>query len=305
MSSHYAFVFILSICFSAFAQGQELDVDVNVSTPQLTTVDPKIFDQLKSNIENLYSSTRWTDVDYSSDERIEVSLQINIKSDNERNQFKADIQIQATRPVYGSEYVTTVISFVDKNVNFKFDPFQPMQKSTNNYINQLSSLLSYYAYIFLAYDYETFTEQGGSKYLTIAQEVANAIPNSTAQGMGGWLASGKSNQGRTRHSLLENLQNSRMVDFREALYVYHRKGLDLMSQNPAQARQNILTALEKISEANSQYFNSLVIQMFCNSKRKEMIEIFKGAGREERLRAHNLLTDIDASNSNDYSELSS
>jgi hypothetical protein len=209
-------------------------------------------------------------------------MQINIKSDNDRNQFKADIQFQTNRPVYGSDYLTPVISFVDKNVNFKFDPFQPMQKSTNNYINQLSSLLSYYAYIFLAYDYETFSSQGGSKYLTIALEVANAIPNATAQGMGGWLASAKSNQGRTRHSLLENLQNSRMVEFRNAMYIYHRKGLDLMSQDPEQGRQNILTALEKISEANSQYFNSLVIQMFCNAKRKEMIEIFKGAGREER-----------------------
>jgi hypothetical protein len=96
-----------------------------------------------------------------------------------------------------------------------------------------------------------------------------------------------------------------MVEFRNAMYIYHRKGLDLMSQDPEQGRQNILTALEKISEANSQYFNSLVIQMFCNAKRKEMIEIFKGAGREERLKAHDLLTDIDASNSNDYSELSS
>jgi hypothetical protein len=305
MSTQYVLVLVFTFFVSTFARGQELNVEVNVSTPQLTTVDPKVFDQLKSNIENLYSSTRWTDVDYSPEERIEVTMQINIKSDNDRNQFKADIQFQTNRPVYGSDYLTPVISFVDKNVNFKFDPFQPMQKSTNNYINQLSSLLSYYAYIFLAYDYETFSSQGGSKYLTIALEVANAIPNATAQGMGGWLASAKSNQGRTRHSLLENLQNSRMVEFRNAMYIYHRKGLDLMSQDPEQGRQNILTALEKISEANSQYFNSLVIQMFCNAKRKEMIEIFKGAGREERLKAHDLLTDIDASNSNDYSELSS
>src|SRR6056297_3904861 len=192
------------------ARSQEITVDVNISTPQLTTVDPQIFEQLKNSIEGLFQNTRWTDVDYLPEERIEASMQINIKTDNERNEFKADIQIQTTRPVYGSTYKTPIISFVDKDINFRFDPFQPLQQSTNNYINQLSSLMSYYAYIFLAYDYDTFEKQGGSEYLTIAQEVANSIPNSTAGAMGGWPVGGSSNQGRTRYALLENMLNSRM-----------------------------------------------------------------------------------------------
>lgn len=286
-------------------RAQEITVDVNIATPQLTTVDPQIFEQLKNSIEGLFENTRWTDVDYLPEERIEASLQINIKTDNERNEFKADIQIQTTRPVYGSSYSTPIISFVDKDINFRFDPFQPLQKSTNNYINQLSSLMSYYAYIFIAYDYETFAKEGGSEYFTLAQEVANSIPNSTARGMGGWAIGGSSNQSRTRFALLENMINSRMVSFRNGMYLYHRKGLDLMHQNPAVARQNILKALEEIQSSNSQYFNSLAVQMFCNAKRKELIEIFKGAGRQERLRSHDILTDIDAGNASDYSELSS
>jgi len=280
-------------------------MDVNISTPQLTTVDPQIFEQLKNGIEGLFQNTRWTDVDYLPEERIEASMQINIKTDNERNEFKADIQIQTTRPIYGSTYKTPVISFVDKDINFRFDPFQPLQKSTNNYINQMSSLLSYYAYIFIAYDYETFSKQGGSQYFTLAQEVANSLPNSTARGMGGWPVGGSSNQSRSRFSLLENIINSRMVSFRDGLYIYHRKGLDLMHQNPAEARRNILDALEQIQSANRQYLNSLVVQMFFNAKRSELIDIFKGAGRQERLRSHDILTQIDAGNASDYSELSS
>ncbi len=284
---------------------QEIKLDVNISTPQLTTVDPQIFEQLENSIEGLFQNTRWTDEDYLPEERIEASMQINIKTDNERNEFKADIQIQTTRPVYGSTYKTPVITFVDKNINFRFDPFQPLQRSTNNYINQLSSLMSYYAYIFLAYDYDTFEKQGGSEYLTIAQEVANSIPNSTAGAMGGWPVGGSSNQGRTRYALLENMLNSRMVSFRDALYVYHRKGLDLMHRNPEEARNNIKQALEDIQSANSQYFNSLVVQMFCNAKRQELIEIFKGGSRKERMEAHGILTDIDAGNASDYIELDS
>src|SRR6056297_466434 len=284
---------------------QEIKLDVNISTPQLTTVDPQIFEQLENSIEGLFQNTRWTDEDYLPEERIEASMQINIKTDNERNEFKADIQIQTTRPVYGSTYKTPVISFVDKDINFRFDPFQPLQKSTNNYINQLSSLMSYYAYIFIAYDYETFEEEGGSEYFTLAQEVANSIPNSTASGMGGWPVGGSSNQSRTRFALLENMINSRMVSFRNGMYLYHRKGLDLMHQNPEVARQNILEALQQIQSANSQYFNSLVVQMFCSAKRQELIEIFKGAGRQQRIRSHSILTKIDAGNASDYSELSS
>jgi hypothetical protein len=299
------FAAFISICLAIHGMAQEINLSVNVSTPQLTTVDPKVFTQLEESLEGLFQNTKWTDVDYDSKERIEATMQINIKSDNERNEFKADIQIQTSRPVYGASYQTPVISFVDKNINFTFEPFQPMQKSTNNYINPLSSLMSYYAYLFIAYDYETFTKQGGSEYFTLAQEVANSIPNSTARGMGGWNIGGGSNQSRTRFSLLENMINSRMVEFRNALYLYHRKGLDLMHKNPQQGRKNILDALRKIQTANNQYFNSLVVQMFTSAKRRELIEIFKGAGRQERLRSHDILTKIDPGNTSDYSELDS
>lgn len=299
----------LAACFfflySLSVWSQEIKLDVNISTPQLTTVDPQIFEQLETSIEGLFQNTRWTDEDYLPEERIEASMQINIKTDNERNQFKADIQIQTTRPVYGSTYKTPVISFVDKDINFRFEPFQPLQRSTNNYINQLSSLMSYYAYIFLAYDYDTFEKQGGSEFLTIAQEVANSIPNSTAGAMGGWPVGGSSNQGRTRYALLENMLNSRMVSFRDALYEYHRQGLDLMHRNPVEARKNMMQALKDIQSANAQYFNSLVVQMFCNAKRQELIEVFKGGSRQERRQSHNILTDIDAGNASDYSELES
>ncbi|NBC25017.1 MAG: DUF4835 family protein [Bacteroidetes bacterium] len=299
------FAAILFILLTQTLKSQEITLDVNISTPQLTTVDPQIFEQLENSIEGLFQNTRWTDVDYQPEERIEASMQINIKTDNQRNEFKADIQIQTTRPVFGSTYKTPVISFVDKDINFRFDPFQPLQRSTNNYVNQLSSLMSYYAYIFLAYDYDTFEKQGGSEYLTLAQEVANSIPNSTASAMGGWPIGGSSNQARTRYALLENMINSRMVSFREGLYMYHRQGLDLMHRNPTEARKNIMNALKQIEDANNQYFNSLVVQMFCNAKRRELIEIFKGAGRQERLQSHEVLTNIDAGNASDYKELGS
>lgn len=298
---------LISLCLLSTLglQAQELEANVNISAPQVTTVDPKVFKSLESDIEDLYRSTSWTSTRYENHERIRTDFQINIVTDDSRNTYEANFQIQVTRPVYGSTYSTVLFTFIDKGVKFTYEPFQPLQKSTTNFVNGLSSLLSFYAYMIIGMDYDSFVNMGGSEYYASAEEIANTVPSQTADAMNGWTVTDRKNEGRTRYWLLENVTNSRMAPFREAIYLYHRKGLDLMADSPLQARSNILEALKKIQISNEKYFNSLLVQLFCNSKKDEIIEIFKPAKREERQEVYTIMKELDKSNASDYNVLNS
>ncbi len=301
MTKWIYFLLIFALPFGASAQ--ELQASINISTPQVTTVDPKIFKTLQEDLQDMLNSQSWTNVRYEEHERIRANFQINIVSDDARNTFEANIQLQVTRPVYGSDYKTVLITFLDKGVNFTYEPYQPLQKTTTNFVNGLSSLFSFYAYMIIGLDYESFENLGGNNYFSIAQEIMNTIPNQQAQAMSGWLPSENKNNGRSRYWLLENLLNSRMTSFREGYYLYHRQGLDLMSTDPIKARANILEALKKIKISNDRYLNSFLVQVFCRAKQEEIIEIFKAAGRSERQEVYNLMEQIDKSNAPDYKVL--
>jgi len=295
----------LFFLFTSLLCAQELNVSVKVAAPQLTTANPQVLKSLENDLQELMNQTQWTDVEYEDFERIQASFQINILTDDSRNTFKANIQMQVTRPVYGSNYNTVLFSFIDKDVKFKYEPYQPLQKSTNNYINELSSLFSFYAYIILGMDYDSFATLEGSAHFNTAQEIVNTLPIATASAMGGWQVADRANRGRSRYWFIENLQNSRMVPYREAMYTYHRQGLDVMSVNATGAREAILEALRKIKNSNDSYFNSLLIQIFGNSKRDELIEIFKAAPANERRQVRELMREIDKANAADYDILTS
>jgi hypothetical protein len=301
---------ILAILLVTFqANAQELQASVNISTPQLTTVNPKVFNSMQQDIEELLKNTSWTSVQYQNHEQIRVDFQINIVADDvfkeSSNSFQANVQIQVTRPVYGSSYTTVLFTFIDRGVKFYYEPFQPLQRSTSNYVNGLSSLFSFYAYMIIGMDYDSFVKYGGSDYYSTAQEIVNTIPTQTAEVMSGWSVTEKSNKGKTRYWLLENLTNSRMTNFRDGFYIYHRKGLDLMAENPLEGRSNIIDALRKIQISNESYYNSLLVQLFCNAKRDEIIEIFKAASESEKQDVYNIMRQMDNTNANKYKVLNS
>ena len=193
----YCLYIFLSILLPLQVIGQELQASVNISTPQVTTVDPKIFKNMQEDLEDMLNSQTWTNVRYEDHERIRVSFQINIVTDDSRNTFEANIQMQVIRPVYASNYQTVLFTFLDKGVKFNYEPFQPLQKTTNNFVNGMSSLFSYYAYMIIGLDYDSFERMEGTNHYTTAQEIMNVIPNQQAQAMSGWSPS-ENNNGRSR-----------------------------------------------------------------------------------------------------------
>ncbi|MFN4079886.1 MAG: DUF4835 family protein [Saprospiraceae bacterium] len=294
--------FALAALTCVNAQG-ELNANVRVITPQLQKYERRIFDQLENALRDFINTTKWTKDIFEPDERIKCSFIITISTEGDNNVFLGELAVQATRPVYGSGYETPLLSHLDKEVQFSYAENQPIIFQPDGTDNpNLSALIAFYAYIILALDYDSFSLYGGEPYLLMAQQIVNNIQNSASGGGPGWRAAdgGKS---RNRYWMIENLLNARIKLFRSAMYTYHRKGLDMFTTDMDQARSAVLSALEDIDKVGVAYFNSMIVQMFSNAKRDELIEMFKVAPKPQRERVFQIMSKADPANATRYREV--
>jgi len=276
---------------------QELDVTVTINTPTLQMADPKVFQDLKSAIQGFMNNQKWTGETYESQERIKVSLVLNILKEFSATSFGGELAIQAVRPVYGSTYETPLISYLDRDVTFGYEQYQPLEFSENNFNDNLSSILSFYAYIIIGLDYDSFSPFGGEANFQRAQDILNAVPQSVTANNKGWRSI---DGNRNRYWIIENLLSPRVRNLRQAYYDYHRYALDIMHQDPASGRIIMAQAIDDIAGVNQSYPNAMMIQLFVNAKSSEIIEIFKQGTSAEINRVVQSMSRIDGANASKY-----
>ncbi len=298
-------VLLFIACASVLAAQGELNATVRVSTPQLQKNDRKVFDQLETALRDFLNNTKWTQDAYEPEERIKCNFILTISEEQDNNVFKAELAVQATRPVYGSGYETALISHLDKDVLFTYEQSQPIEFLVDATDNQnLPALMAFYAYIILGLDYDSFSLYGGDPYLLTAQQIVTNIQNSSTNNTPGWrTADGGKN--RNRYWMIENLLNPRVKPYRAAMYNYYRKGLDMFTTDMDKAKAVVLQSLEEVDKVNTAYFNSMIIQMFANAKKDELVEMWKVAGRPQKERVIQIMTKIDPANSQRYREIGS
>lgn len=295
MQRAFAFLFFLFTCKVAFAQ--ELNCSVKVNVQKLQTADPRIFETLEQAITEFMNNTKWTEDVYEPQERIQCNILLTLQEELSPTQFRAELSIQSSRPIFGSNYETALLNHIDNEFVFTYEQYQPLIFSRNSYNNNLSSILSYYAFIILGMDYDSFSLYGGEPYFQNAQEIVNTIPGPAAGP--GWESS-DANFNRNRFWIVENFLSPRVRPLREAMYAYHRLALDIMHRDVAKGRAIMSDALENILKVNQTYPNSVAVFMFVNAKSQEVIEIFKMGTPKEKEQAVRVMSRIDGTNAGRY-----
>jgi len=291
------FLPILAIFLSVQVQAQELNVNVTMNTPKLQTADPKVFETLKQTIEEFMNNQKWTSDEFEQEERIKLDIIMTITTEIDANTFGAELLLQSTRPVYGSTYETPVFKHLDKAVTFSYQQYQPLEYSQTTYINELSSILAFYANVVIGMDYDSFSPFGGDVYFEKAQDIITQVPPGIASSVKGWRSS---DGNRNRYWLIENLLTPRVRPFRQAFYDYHRQGLDMMHENPTVARAVMTQGLSDLLTVNQSYPNSMIMQVFANTKSDEIIEIYKGAPPDEKSQVIKVMVKVDPPKASNY-----
>jgi len=285
----------LFLLIGVFVFAQELNVTARVNS-QKAQGDPQIFKSLESTIQEFMNSQKWTEDEFDLSERIDVNLQLTITQELSASSFAAELQIQAIRPVFNSDYQTPILTHLDKAVSFTFEAYQPIQYQENAFTDNISHILAFYAYVILGLDYDTFSPYGGEKYFQQAQSIINVFPANQSSSAG-WVAQGAK---QSRYWLMESMLNPSVRPYREAMYTYHRQGLDIMHDDIETGKAVLMQTLETVGQVNNKYLNAMALRMFANAKASEIIEIFKVAPRQLKTRVYAIMSKIDPANASKY-----
>lgn len=308
MHNRFPLILLLAGAFLLFccppAKAQEIRANVSVVAQQIQGVDKKIFTTLQNSIRDFLNNRHWAADAFTPAERIECNFLLNITGTSGNDSYKGTLTIQATRPVFNSSYVTSLLNIQDPNVVFRYVEFQQLEFSDNRVVgndplaSNLTAILAYYVNIILGLDYDSFSPRGGDLYFKKALNIVNNAPD--GKEISGWKAF---EGNRNRYWLQDNLLNAKFLQFHDVMYQYHRQGLDLMYDDVMKGRAAILNCLNMLYSIHQDIPNSMLMQTFFLSKGQELLKIFSRATPQEKSRAAELLSQMDVPNAQKYQQM--
>ncbi|UOG76056.1 DUF4835 family protein [Hymenobacter tibetensis] len=281
------------------SQAQEILSEVRVTTENVTISDQQLVQQMQKDIQAFLNTRSFTNQEYRPEERIKMRMFIGITGIPQNGQYIATARIVTTRPVYGTGFETNLLSFTDRNFRFNYSPQNPIDFSENTFVGNLSSLLTFYTYIAIGLDQDSFSRLGGSPYYDQARIVLQNASSQTVTNESdeAW----KDGNTRNRYWLLNNLQDPQLEALRTGSYAYYRQGLDIFIEKPEDARASIFTALQSVQVAATRRPGTLLARAFFDTKAEEIANIFRsGTDMQQKQNLANLLTEVDPTNSSKY-----
>ena len=263
---HKLFVCIFFLIFN-FGNAQELNSTVTFNTDQVGATNQQIFLTLKKSLQEFLNNTKWSTKEFKNNEKIECSFFFNFTSYN-INQFTATLQVQVSRPVYNSTYKSPILNINDKDVNFTYTEFQNLFFDPNSFDSNLVSILAFYANIIIGVDGDTFSLEGGTKSLEQAQNIVSVAQQSQLKG---WVQ-GDGNQ--NRFFLINDMLSPTYAPFRRTMFEYHLLAIDKMSEDSKKAKENILIAINTLTEVADARPNAYLTRVFFDAKADELLSIY-------------------------------
>ena len=280
-----AVIFFTLILFTVAGRAQELLCTVEINTSAIEGTNKSVFETLQEAISDYFNETKWTNTVFSPNERIECRFFLTVKSyDNDR--IKGELQVQLSRPVYNSTYTTTLFNFKDSKIEFDYREGEPLIFNENSWTNNLLGILDYYAYLFLALDFDSFSHLGGQPYF---DKAATVVQQAQSSGEIGWRAFEDT---KNRSAVLNAFTESNTSVMRDMLYNYHRKGLDEMVTSPDKGRASITESLSALKEVYDHSPMSVGLSIFRDSKLDELVNLYSKAPQTEREDVYELLQPI-------------
>ena len=276
------FVSIFLICF--FVKAQELNCSIIINSDQVSQTNQQIFKTLERSLNDFVNKNKWTNREYKENERVNAQIFITI-TDYESDRFKGNIQIQSSRPIFNTSYESPIFNYKDNQFNFQYIEFQPLVFNENVFESNLVGVVSYYIYVMLGLDADTFRLEGGTDLFRKAQ---NIVTQAQGKGFNDW---GQSSD-RSRFELVDNLLSNTFREYRVAMYNYHRKGMDIMGDNNSTGKQVIAGTMRLFETMIKRRPNAFLIQTFFDAKSDEIQNIFSDGPKVDIVKLKETLNKI-------------
>jgi hypothetical protein len=282
---------------------QELNCNVQVSAQKIQGSNRQVFENMQRDIYEFMNNTVWTNHVYSYSERVDCSILITLNDQISADEFNGTIQVQLKRPVYNTTYNSTMLNFMDNNFRFRYVEFQPLEFDPTTHRSNLISVLAYYAYIVLGFDYDSFALEGGTEFFQMAEKIVSNAQNAPETGWKPYDGS----RNRNRYWLVKNVLDKEYEGIRKFIYEYNLNGLDKMESKIAEARTSMVESLRLIQDVYRRKPDPFMylVQVVIEAKSDELVNIFSESFPEEKSRVVQILTEIDPSNKSKYEKIAS
>lgn len=277
---------LLPIGFFVLSMGnmeaQELQCMVEVNTSAIEGTNKSVFETLQESISEYLNETKFSNAVFAPNEKIDCRFFLTVKEYAD-DRIKGDLQVQLSRPVYNSSYTTTLLNFKDTKVEFDYREGDPLIFNENTWDSNLTGLLNFYAYLFLALDFDSFSPNGGQPYF---DKAATVVQMAQSSGEIGWRTFEDT---KNRSAVLNSYTDASTSSIRDLLYKYHRKGLDEMVTSPDKGRATITESLKAISQIYNNAPMSVALSIFRDSKLDELVNVYSKAPQSERDEVYEIL----------------
>lgn len=278
-------ILMAALLFCSEVSAQELRCAVEVNSQAIEGTNKSVFESLQSAINDYMNETRFSTLTFSPNERIECRFFLTVK-EYDGDRIKGEIQVQLSRPVYNTNITTSLLNFRDTKVEFEYHDGDPLIFNENSFDNNLTAILDFYAYLFLAIDSDSFSPNGGQPFYDKAQSVVQAAQSS---GEVGWKAFEDT---KNRSAVLSSYTEGNTSGIRQLLYDYHRKGLDEMATSLDKGRATITESLKNLDKIYKNAPMSVALSIFRDAKLDELVNIYSKAPASEREEAYEILQPI-------------
>lgn len=274
------------MALSAWSQVSELNAKLSINSSKIQGTNKEVFNTLQRALNEFINNKKWTNAKFSPNERIDCAFTM-IVNTLEDNRFSCELQVQARRPVYNSSYTTTIFNFRDTQLDFQYTEMEPLEYSETTLQSNLTATIVFYIYVILGIDFDGFSPKGGSVFFQQAQQILTLAQSEPS--WNGWKAF---ENDRNRHALITALTENQSEGYRQFWYDYHRKGLDEMAANADRGRTNILEALPALTALKSARPNSILLQVFSDTKLDELVAIYSKATTQEKQTGYKTLSNL-------------
>lgn len=297
------FLLIILPLLPGIMKAQELNCNIQISAQRIQGSNRQVFESMQRDLYEFMNNTVWTNHVFSYAERIDCNMLINLTDQLSADEFKGTIQIQLSRPVFNTTYKSTMLNFIDNSFQFKYVEFQPLEFDPTTYRSSLVSVLAYYTYMILGFDYDSFSPLGGTEFYQMAEKIVTSAQNAPEPGWKPYDGS----RNRNRYWLVKNALDKEYEGVRQFLYEYDVNGLDRMESKIAEARTSMVESLKLIQDVYRRKPDPFMylVEVVMSAKSDELINIFSEAFPEEKSRVVQILTEIDPANKSKYEKINS
>lgn len=291
----HAGALVVSLGLAALpAQAQELACEVEIDRSRVNQQNVAFFDDLQRDLFRYLNERRWTDDTFEPEERIECTVRLLVTEVVSQTRFRASFALATRRPVYGTLQRSTALQVLDESWVFDYSPGTPLVFDAQRY-DPLLSVVNFYAYLALGFDYDTFGELAGTPHFERARDIAQIASSSNDAG---WTSFGGE---RTRQRLIAQLLDPRYARLRKAAFDLHYGAMDRFAEQPEAARVVVMDALRGVKSLYDEVARPYALDLFLALRGADFVSMLEQSPLAGE--AYTLLVAMDPARQSEYNRL--